>query len=221
MVSKVPLIVFDMDGVLVKPRSSWRVIHDHFGVDNEESYELYMRGMIDDMEFMRRDISIWKGIDPGLSLRDIRTILSRTPRMGSLEASVNLLRDAGASTAIVSGGIDILAEILNSGALFDHVIANGLDFDARSLLSGEGILRVPLRDKGVGLRKILDGGYFEPVVSLGDSHVDASMFSLSDLSVAFRPMDDIVSSAADAVVHGDDLLPAAEYISSWIRKWVN
>lgn len=218
MVSKVPLVVFDMDGVLVKPRSSWRVIHDHFGVDNEESYDLYMKGGIDDVEFMRRDISIWKGIDPDLSRPDITAILSETPRIEGLERSVRILREIGASIAIVSGGIDILADILNDGNMFDHIVANGLAFDERSILSGEGILRVPLRDKGAGLKSILNGGEYGPIVSIGDSHVDVSMFRLSDLSIAFRPMDDTASSGADVVIRGNDLLPAAEMIRSWLLK---
>ena len=54
-----PLIVFDMDGVLVEERSSWRRIHNHLGTDNEDSFFAYMRGDINDLEFMAKDIKRW------------------------------------------------------------------------------------------------------------------------------------------------------------------
>jgi phosphoserine phosphatase len=218
MPEKIPLVVFDMDGVLVKPRSSWRVIHDHFGVDNEASYDLYIKGEIDDMEFMRRDISIWRKIDPGISRSDIISILSEAPRIENMVRSVKIIRETGSTTAIVSGGIDLLADMLNEEAIFDHVASNGLEFDGGSMLSGEGILRVPLRDKGMGLKSILERGDFGPIVSVGDSHVDVSMFEMSDMSIAFRPMDESASSGADSVIQGDDLYPVADIIRSWLLK---
>ena len=34
--ARIKLVVFDMDGTLLKPRSCWAYIHEHFGTDNSE-----------------------------------------------------------------------------------------------------------------------------------------------------------------------------------------
>ena len=71
------LVAFDMDGVLVDYESSWTWVHDHFGVKSEESIKAFVKGEIDDMEFMRRDIALWLGKKPNLCLSDINAILDR------------------------------------------------------------------------------------------------------------------------------------------------
>ena len=52
---KPSLILFDMDGVLVDTISSWSFIHQHYGLNNEASVKAYVKGEIDDSEFIRRD----------------------------------------------------------------------------------------------------------------------------------------------------------------------
>ena len=49
-----------MDGVLLDTVSSWRYIHEHFGTTNKRSIIPYLRGDIDYLEFIRRDVSLWK-----------------------------------------------------------------------------------------------------------------------------------------------------------------
>jgi len=61
------LVVFDMDGVLADVESSWVYVHRHFGVNNDHSLFAYLRGEIDDLEFIRRDINLWKQKDPGIT----------------------------------------------------------------------------------------------------------------------------------------------------------
>ena len=40
--AKIKLVVFDMDGTLLHPRSCWAYIHEHFGTDNSEMLKLYI-----------------------------------------------------------------------------------------------------------------------------------------------------------------------------------
>ena len=44
--SKIRLVVFDMDGTLLQPRSCWAQIHEHFGTDNREMLKLYVEHKI-------------------------------------------------------------------------------------------------------------------------------------------------------------------------------
>ena len=57
--SNIKLVVFDMDGTLLQPRSSWAQIHDHFGTDNTEMLQLYIDHKITDEEFVKADIKLW------------------------------------------------------------------------------------------------------------------------------------------------------------------
>ena len=215
--SEKPLVVFDMDGVLVYPRSSWRVVHDHFGVDNEKSFDLYMRGEIDDMEFMRRDISLWRREKPDLDRSDLEDIFRKVRRMRNLQRALNLVRDTGAATAIISGGIDIMAKQIASVSPVDHLVANGFESDENGILTGEGRLMVPLRNKGSALTSLKEQRGYSPLVTIGDSIVDGTMFDLSDLSVGFRPLESEVRSMVDVVVENDDLLEGTSIVRDWLE----
>ena len=48
--SQIKLVVFDMDGTIIEPRSSWAMIHDYFGTDNTEMLQMYIDHKISDME---------------------------------------------------------------------------------------------------------------------------------------------------------------------------
>ena len=57
--SQIKLVVFDMDGTIIEPRSSWAMIHDYFGTDNTEMLQMYIDHKISDMEFVKADIKLW------------------------------------------------------------------------------------------------------------------------------------------------------------------
>ena len=108
--------------------------------------------------------------------------------MSGFPESLSSFTEKGIDTLILSGGIDILADQLAREGGIGSVLANGIEFDVRGLLTGKGILRVPLRDKGSVLNRFIkERGPFYPVVSVGDSPVDITMFGVSDISIAFRP----------------------------------
>ena len=71
----IELVVFDMDGTLVDVVSSWAEIHRYFGENNDDGLRKFMRGEIDDEEFIRRDIRIWWRHRPNLHVEEIEEIL--------------------------------------------------------------------------------------------------------------------------------------------------
>jgi phosphoserine phosphatase len=208
------LVVFDMDGVLADIQSSWVYVHDHFGVNNDHSLYAYLRGEIDDLEFIRRDIHLWKDRDPEVSIDMIRRILASVPLMPGALQAVRQLRESGLKTAIVSAGIDILAERIVDELDIDHQLANGLITDTKGKLSGEGVLRVKLMDKGDAVAQV--GRLFrvkpKDIVSVGNSHYDVSMFSRSGKGIAFHPSDEGVKESADAIVEGEDLSGILKFV---------
>ena len=208
------LVVFDMDGVLADAESSWVFVHRRFGVNNDHSLYAYLRGEIDDLEFIRRDIRLWIAKDPELTVSKIQNILSEVQLMPGARETVKALRDRGIKTAIVSAGIDLLAERIADELGVDVDMANGLITDNRGRLSGEGILRVRLMDKGDAVSEVakrLDVPQ-EQVVSVGNSQYDVTMFQRSGMGIAFMPSDDHVRSSASAVVEEKDLRGILKYI---------
>jgi phosphoserine phosphatase len=201
------LVVFDMDGVLVDIGSSWVHVHKHFGVDNELSLQAYLKGEIDDMEFIRRDVALWIARDPTLTMERLRQILSTAPLMNGAKETVETLRNNGTKTAIVSAGIDLLAERVAIELKMDMFFANGFVADCTGRLTGEGILNVRLdaKDQKVEMLTDMFGLDKSDVVSVGNSRYDIPMFDASGLGIAFCPEDDDILERADRVVHEKDL----------------
>lgn len=201
------LVAFDMDGVLVEYPSSWTWVHHHFGVTNETALEEYVRGSIDDREFMRRDISLWIARKSDLCKTDIDSILEDLPVTQGVGETISRIKDEGIRTAIISGGLDSVAETISRKYGFDSWVANGLECDRAGRLTGEGILRVELTNKRVALESFLKRWNIERerTVCVGNSFVDVSMFEGCGLKIAFNPIDDLVKKAADIVVDDTDL----------------
>ncbi len=204
---KFDMAAFDLDGVMVAERSSWEWVHRHFGVDNSESLDAYCSGKIDDMEFMRSDIAMWKRKDPEVTLDKIRTILMGASIVNGARETVRQLKKAGVRTCIVSGGIDILADHIGGLCGVDRVMSNGLTADKNGKLLGEGILRVELRDKASALKGVMGEFGIEPerCAAVGNSWVDVSMFRASGYGIAFNPIDGETIKEADIVIESDDL----------------
>ena len=208
------LVAFDMDGVLVDSISSWVHVHRHFNVSNDSSLERYLRGEIDDLDFIRSDIRLWTSKEPGITAKRIGELLSDVPLMPGAKQSIAGLRELGFKTAIVSAGIDILSKRVAKELGMDLELANGLALDGDGRLSGEGILRVRLMDKGdaVTMAGNLTGASKKDIISIGNSRYDVSMFERSGFGIAFCPSDDEVRKKADAVVEHKDLREVLEVI---------
>jgi phosphoserine phosphatase len=211
---KYDMVAFDLDGVIVADRSSWEWVHRSFGVDNSHSLKRFCDGEIDDKEFMATDIAMWKEMDPDICLEDIRKILmGARVNSGSVE-TVQALKEQGVITCIISGGIDLLADHIGEKYGVDRVMSNGLAADETGKLTGEGILRVKLRDKASALRQMLEEFNIAPerCAAIGNSWVDIPMFEVAKFGIAFNPIDGETITAADVTVESDDLRDVLRYL---------
>lgn len=196
-----------MDGTLVDVESSWAAVHAHFGEGNAEGLRQFMANEIDDLEFVRSDVRIWWKHRPDLRVDEIEEILDRVPLMPGARELIHGLRARGARTAIVSGGIDVLAHRVARETGIDLVLANGFRVDADGRLTGEGIIRVPIHSKEQVLETLQGQLGIDPseTASVGNSEIDLGLFRRSRVGVAFRPEDDAVRRGATVVVPGPDL----------------
>jgi phosphoserine phosphatase len=196
-----------MDGTLVDVASSWAAIHHHFQDHNADGLRDFLAGKIDDHEFIRTDVRIWQKHAPDLTIDDLEGILDRVPLMPGAATLIAGLKARGAQTAIVSGGIDLLAHRIARELGIDLALANGFRVSADGRLTGEGIVRVPINGKeGVlaGLQHQL-GIRVEETASVGNSEIDVGMFHRSRVGVAFLPDDDLVRKGATHIVTEKDL----------------
>lgn len=211
------LAAFDMDGVLVDIVSSWVHVHRQFGVNNDHSLHAYLRGEIDDQEFIRRDIALWREADPDITSKKIRKMLDGAPLMAGAAETMAELRHRGFKTVIVSAGIDLLSERVAEELQMDLQFANGLCTDHEDRLSGEGVFRVRLMEKGKTVTEAARTLGVGPndVVSIGNSRYDVSMFMHSALGIAFCPEDDHVKTMADVVVNEKDLRRVLDHLDGF------
>lgn len=204
---KYDLVCFDMDGVLTTLRSSWCWIHQCFGVDNEPSYQAYINGQIDEMEFMRRDIGLWKAVKPDVSVNDLKRFFTSMPLIDGIQETVACLKENGMRCVIISGGIDLAAKMIADEFGFDDYAADEVCSYEDGTLTGEGKMTVDLKDKGINVREFIKKYNTVPerTVSLGNSFTDIPMFKNSGMSIAFNPTDIYTEEAATHVVRSDNI----------------
>jgi HAD superfamily PSPase-like hydrolase len=211
----IELVAFDMDGTLVDVESSWAAVHAHFGDSNTENLQLFLENRLDDEAFIRSDIRIWWKHKPDLSIDDLETILGRVPLMRGAAELFQALHKQHCLTAIVSGGVDVLAHRIGRELGVDYVLANGFEVDSAGRLTGEGIVRVPIKRKEEVLAQVQRqlGVAPEATASVGNSEIDVGLFRRSRIRIAFHPEDDQVRAAATAVVEGSDMAPIAALLN--------
>jgi phosphoserine phosphatase len=200
-------VAFDMDGTLVDVVSSWGAVHDHFGESNAEGLRQFMNNEIDDEAFVRSDVKIWWKHRPDLTVEDLEEILAPLPLMPGAHELVDGLRHRGVTTAIVSGGLDVLAHRVARELKIDIALANGLRVDPGGRLTGEGIIRVPVQRKEEVLAALQGQLGVTPSESaaVGNSEIDVGLFRRCRVGIAFLPADSKVRSAASAVVEEKNL----------------
>ena len=214
----IELVLFDMDGVLTDTISSWKYIHDYFGTSNEISVDAYLRGKIDDMEFIKRDVSLWREDGKPIARDKLVQLLSNIPLMKGAEQCVAILKDHNISTAIVSAGLYILAEKVAKKLDIDHVFANDIKTDKNGRLNGEGIVEVGLIHKDRNVIKLSNqlGIPLEKIVAVGNSCFDIPMLETCGMGIAFNPEDGCIKEAADVVVEGKDLSKILPFLKKYM-----
>jgi phosphoserine phosphatase len=204
---KIKLVFFDMDGVLLDTVSSWKYVHEHFGTTNERSILPYLRGDIDYLEFIRRDVSLWKQNGQHVTKQTLLDIMNTIPFIDGAKECISSLRKNKIHTAIVTAGMTLLADRVAHDLGIEHVFANEVNVGLDGRLTGEGVLHVELTEKDKNIRDLARQLQvpLEACAAVGNSCFDIPMLEVCGLGIAFNPEDKCVVECADACVDGKDL----------------
>ena len=213
--SQIKLVVFDMDGTIIEPRSSWAMIHDHFGTDNSEMLQMYIDHKISDKEFVKADIALWNSkSDRPVNEEYINSILDKAkPRKGA-EELIRSLHEENIKTLILSGGIQYLADKWAKKWNMDGALANDLIDDS------EGNLTAIIKSSGHNKGPVMEGMIEKynlsknEIAAVGDTVVDIPTFERAGLSVAVNTEDERVISKANYHLKGD-LSELTKLILNW------
>ena len=213
--SQIKLVVFDMDGTIIEPRSSWAMIHDYFGTDNTEMLQMYIDHKISDMEFVKADIKLWNSkSDVPVNEEYINSILNKAkPRKGAKEL-ITSLHEANIKTIILSGGIQYLADKWAKEWNMDDALANDLIDDKNGNLTA--IIKSSGHNKGPVMEKMIEKYNFNKneIAAVGDTVVDIPTFERAGLSIAVNTEDEGVISKANYHLKGD-LTELKSLILNW------
>ena len=213
--SNIKLVVFDMDGTLLQPRSSWAQIHDHFGTDNTEMLRLYIDHKITDDEFVNADIKLWNNNSKKTVNEEyINSIMDKIKPLEGAEILIKELHNKNIKTVILSGGIQYLADRWMNKWNMDYALANELIDDDKGNLTA--IINSSGHNKGPMMDKIIKKYNYKKnqVAAVGDTIVDIPMFEKAGLSIAVNTNDERVISKANYHLKGD-LSELKKLIRSW------
>jgi len=203
----IKLVFFDMDGVILDTVSSWKYVHEHFRTTNERSIMPYLRGEIDYLEFIRRDVSLWKQNGQHVKKQTLQDIMNTIPFIDGAAECISALRRQQIHTAIVTAGMTLLADRVAADLGIEYVFANEVTVGPDGRLTGEGVLHVELTEKDKNIRALARKLHvpLEACAAVGNSCFDIPMFEVCGLGIAFNPEDKCVVACADVLVNGKDL----------------
>ncbi|NPA47298.1 MAG: HAD-IB family phosphatase [Thermococci archaeon] len=206
------LIALDLEGTLVKTRSSWVELHKKFGTweEGKKYADMFFSGKISYSVWAKLDASLWKG-----HTRDeIMEWVNSVEYMEGAKELIEFLRKHGFKIAIISSGLMCLTRKVARELGVDYAIANELVFDENGVITGEVKPHVDFKGKGYLLKQLKRR--LSPVltIAVGDGFNDVSMFKQADVSIAVNPYEGV---KADYVVK--DLHEAREVIEKVLEKF--
>jgi phosphoserine phosphatase len=211
------LVVFDVDGTLTKHSSVWWRLHEHFGttVEGKLYYDQYFAGEINYDQWADLDAGLWKG----KTLDEVMEVVHATRLAPGAKETIQTLQNHDMKTAILSGGLDIMANDIGRRVGIDYVLTNRL-YHQNGVLTGEVENLVAWGGKSEVISQI--NNHFDiplrETAFVGDGRNDMSVFKIVGFSIAYNPEDQEVADTADVVVEKDDLRAILPYLISEFQR---
>ena len=213
----VRLVVFDVDGTLTQHSSIWWRLHELFGTTKEGRlyFDRYFAGEINYEQWADYDVALWTG-EP---LSKVMEVVSATELVPGVRETIATLNDHGIKTAILSGGLDIMADDIAKRAGIEYVLTNKLGYKD-GVLTGTVENIIGWAEKADHIHTILDhfGITLEETAFVGDGRNDLSVLKVVGLSIAFNPEDQEVADSAQVVIRENDLRAILSHVISGFQR---
>lgn len=196
------IVFFDCDGTLTTIKSSWEYLHRRLGLWDEKAdhfQRLFLDRKIDYYEFCRRDAALWKG----LTLDHVMGIIDEIPYHDGVREVMDLLREQGIMTVILSTGLSFLVERVQRDLKIDKAISNHL-LVKEGILTGQIHIDIEQDNKGFWVKRILEDAGLPPeeAAAVGDGEGDRGMFESVSLRIGYNPQDKVLPLLDHVVTDG-------------------
>ncbi|EQB70202.1 MAG: hypothetical protein AMDU4_FER2C00258G0005 [Ferroplasma sp. Type II] len=200
----IKLMVFDMDGVLLKNRNSWDVII-HRSMNKRYSGP----GMKYTFDYVYRN-GVPEHLYENLTETKIRTYLNLNDVSSNVLRTIEYLKDRKIKTAIVSAGSKVFAGYLADLIGIDYHIGNEVDSKNHRFIKNVDPVKKDLNVTEIQAKYGISPG---ETVSVGDSYMDLSMRRKSRYFVAFNPATSRLIEASDFIVNSTNLYEIIEQMT--------
>ena len=201
---KLKLVIFDVDGTLIKTYSSWQHLHEHLGTWNRgrRHAEQFQRGNITYTEWAQLDSSLWKDIPLQLA----QQLINRIPYVDGTREVIPTLRKAGLKVVLLSAGLSLVINRISKEIHVDDSLANEL-IVKNNFLTGHVKVNVSFNNKHKAIRPILQkfDAKLSQCAAVGDDETMIPIFKKVGLRIAFNPRNKLVEEHADVVIKSNDL----------------
>ena len=213
----IKLVVFDVDGTLTQHSSIWWRLHELFGTTKEGRlyFDQYFAGEINYEQWADYDAALWTG-EP---VSKVMEAVEATKLVPGVKETISTLSEHGIKTAILSGGLDIMADDIARRAGIEYVLTNNLGIKD-GVLTGTVENIIGWAEKAKFIHTILEhfGVKLEETAFVGDGRNDMSVLSIVGLSIAFNPEDQEVADTAQVVIRENDLRAILPHVISGFQR---
>ena len=199
--NKFKLVIFDMDGTLLKGRTIF-IFAEKKGFMDE-----LMRIIESNIESYEKSIKIAKLLK-GINGKELLEIFRDIPLQKYVETVIGELKKRGVRTAIVTNSYQFVADDLRLRLGIDYAFANNLIIE-KGIVTGELILNnkdLTEQFNGCKIHSVCKGCILDflcrkfgitekEVIAVGDSAIDTCMLEKAGLGIAFNAPEEVKKHA--------------------------
>ena len=211
-VMRYKLIIFDIDGTITKPVSSWRYLHERLNLWDTQAaayQKNFLAGSISYRRFCQLDAAHWKGF----SEERLRQIFKKVPYSKNAVRSIKKLKKIGFKLVAFSTGLQFIPERIKKELGFDYVLSNRLII-RKSVATGGVRINIAHGAKAKIFKKMLKRFKVKPhqVITIGDSAGDIPLAKAAGYSIAFNSSSSVLSKIVDYDCGSNDFGKVFEHI---------